>query len=135
MSFFKIVLFFCKDLLCIHYSDCMYACRPEEGTRSHYRWLWTTMWLLAVELRTSGWAVSALNCWTISPTSSFLSLSAKATIHLWPRKSQSVTSHKPGLHQKLRRKFQSKYMNRKVSWKPVFETSCQILFYNHFCVF
>jgi hypothetical protein len=33
---------------------------PEEGTRSHYRWLWATMWLLGVELRTSGRAVSAL---------------------------------------------------------------------------
>jgi hypothetical protein len=34
---------------------------PEEGVRSHYRWLWATMWLLGIELRTSGKAVSALN--------------------------------------------------------------------------
>jgi hypothetical protein len=27
---------------------------PEEGIRSYYRWLWTTMWLLGTELRTSG---------------------------------------------------------------------------------
>jgi len=40
---------------------------PEEGIRSHYRWLWTTMWLLGFELRTSGRAVSALNRWAISP--------------------------------------------------------------------
>jgi hypothetical protein len=40
---------------------------PEEGTRSHYRWLWATMWLLGTELRTSGRAVSALNLWAISP--------------------------------------------------------------------
>ena len=40
---------------------------PEEGIRSHYRWLWTTMWLLGFELRISGRAVSALKCWAISP--------------------------------------------------------------------
>jgi hypothetical protein len=40
---------------------------PEEGIRSHYRWLWATMWLLGNELRTSRRAVSALNCWAISP--------------------------------------------------------------------
>jgi hypothetical protein len=34
---------------------------PEEGIRSHYRWLWATMWVLGIELRTSGRAVSALN--------------------------------------------------------------------------
>ena len=39
----------------------------EEGIGSHYRWLWATMWLLGVELRTSGRAVSALNHWAISP--------------------------------------------------------------------
>ena len=40
---------------------------PEEGIRSHYRWLWDTMWLLGFELRTSGRAASALNHWAISP--------------------------------------------------------------------
>ena len=40
---------------------------PEEGVRSHYRWLWATMWLLGIELRTFGRAVSVLNCWAISP--------------------------------------------------------------------
>lgn len=40
---------------------------PEEGTVSHYRWLWATMWLLGIELRSSGRAASALNCWDISP--------------------------------------------------------------------
>ena len=39
---------------------------PEKGTRSHYRWLWAIMWLLGIELRTSGRAVSALNHWAIS---------------------------------------------------------------------
>jgi hypothetical protein len=33
---------------------------PEEGTRSCYRWLWATMWLLGIELRISGGAVSAI---------------------------------------------------------------------------
>ena len=33
---------------------------PEEGVRSHYRWLYATMWLLGIEVRTSGKAVSAL---------------------------------------------------------------------------
>jgi hypothetical protein len=40
---------------------------PEEGTRPHYRWLWATMRLLEIELRTSGRAVGALNLWAISP--------------------------------------------------------------------
>jgi len=33
--------------------------RTREGIRSHYRWLWATMWLLGIELRTSGRTVSA----------------------------------------------------------------------------
>ena len=39
----------------------------EEGIGSHYRWLWATMWFLGIELRTFERAVSALNCWAISP--------------------------------------------------------------------
>ena len=38
----------------------------EGGIGSHYRWLWDTMWVLGIELRTSGRAVSALNYWAIS---------------------------------------------------------------------
>jgi hypothetical protein len=45
---------------------------PEEGIRSHYRWLWATMWLLGIELRTSARAVSVLNRWVISPAPIFL---------------------------------------------------------------
>jgi hypothetical protein len=30
---------------------------PEKGSGFHYRWLWATMWLLEIELRTSGRAV------------------------------------------------------------------------------
>ena len=33
----------------------------------HYRWLWATMWLLGIELRTPGSAVIVLDCWAISP--------------------------------------------------------------------
>jgi len=40
---------------------------PEEGIRSDYRWLWATMWLLGIELRTPGRAVVALNHWAIPP--------------------------------------------------------------------
>jgi hypothetical protein len=58
------------------FKDLFYVCEqcrsllttPEEGIRSHYRWLWATMWLIGVELRTSGRAVIALNHWAISPT-------------------------------------------------------------------
>jgi hypothetical protein len=38
-----------------------------RNTRSHYRWLWATMWLLGIELRTSGRAAGALNRWATSP--------------------------------------------------------------------
>jgi len=41
---------------------------PGEGIRSHYRWLWAILWLLGIELRTSGRAVSALNHWAIAPS-------------------------------------------------------------------
>jgi hypothetical protein len=37
----------------------------EKGIRSNYRWLWTTMWLLGIELMTFGRAVSALKRWAI----------------------------------------------------------------------
>jgi hypothetical protein len=47
---------------------------PEEGIRFLYRWLWATMWLLGIELRTSGRAVSALNPRAISPALSWLSI-------------------------------------------------------------
>jgi hypothetical protein len=33
---------------------------PEEGIRFHYRWLWATMWLLRIEIRSSGRALGAL---------------------------------------------------------------------------
>jgi hypothetical protein len=45
----------------------MFTDTPEEDIESHYRWFWVTMWLLGIELRTSGRAVSALSYWAISP--------------------------------------------------------------------
>ena len=63
---FLLILFKNIYLLCIQYSVCVYVCRPEEGTRPHYRWLWATMWLLEIELRTPGRAENALNCWAVS---------------------------------------------------------------------
>ena len=48
---------------------------PEEGIGSHNKWLWATMWLLGIELRTSGRTVSALI--SLSHHSSPLVLSLK----------------------------------------------------------
>ena len=80
-SFFKKKIIY---LLCIQYSVCMYACRPEESTRSHYRWLWATMWLLGIELRTFGRAGNALNFWAISPAPKpDLCMSATSTGFSW----------------------------------------------------
>jgi hypothetical protein len=39
---------------------------PEEAVRSHYKWLWATMWVLGFELRTSRRTVSPLNRRAIS---------------------------------------------------------------------
>jgi len=67
---FSVGGFLFKDLfsLCMStLSDTLVSDTPEEGIGSHYRWLWATMWLLGIELRTSGRAVSALNQWAISP--------------------------------------------------------------------
>jgi len=43
------------------------SCAPEGGIRSHYRWLWAIIWLLGIELRSSGRSASALNHQAISP--------------------------------------------------------------------
>jgi hypothetical protein len=58
-----------KDLLFCVSTLQLSSDSPEGGIRSHYRWLWATMWLLGFELRTSRRAVGvgALNCWAISP--------------------------------------------------------------------
>ena len=53
-----------SDLLILSMSKPLLS--SEEEVRFHYRWLWATMWLLGIELRSSGRAVSALNHWAIS---------------------------------------------------------------------
>ena len=51
--FFKDLLTYFKNVSTVSLpSD-----RPEEDIRSHYRWLWASMWLLGIELRTFGRAV------------------------------------------------------------------------------
>jgi hypothetical protein len=47
-----------KELLL--YVSTLSSDTPEEGVRSHYRWLWATVWLLGFELRTYRRAVNAL---------------------------------------------------------------------------
>jgi hypothetical protein len=48
-------------------SSCMSTYIPVESTRSHFRWLWATMWLLGIEVKTSGRVVSALKYWDTTP--------------------------------------------------------------------
>ena len=38
----------------------------KRASDPHYRWLWATIWLLGIELRTFGRTVRALHCWAIS---------------------------------------------------------------------
>jgi hypothetical protein len=61
--FFKIYLFI--SCMCV-YCRCLQT-HQKKASDPHYRWLWVTMWLMGIELRTSGRAVSLLNCWVISP--------------------------------------------------------------------
>jgi len=67
----SLCLCLCLSKICSTYRSTLLLSSdtPEEGIRSHYRWLWATMSLLGFELRTSGRADSALNCWAISPAS------------------------------------------------------------------
>jgi hypothetical protein len=70
---YKLLLFFFKDLFFYLYEYTVtLSDTPEESIGFHYRWLWATMWLLGIELRTSARAVSALNCQAISPAPKFL---------------------------------------------------------------
>jgi hypothetical protein len=62
-TFLYFFLIFKKDFIYL-FIICKYT---VAVFRSHYRWLWATMWLLGIELRTSGRAVSALNRQAISP--------------------------------------------------------------------
>jgi hypothetical protein len=71
LSFLKLTSFyFFKRFIYLIYMSTLSLSSgtPEEGIRFHDRWLWATMWLLGIELRTSSRATSALNHWAISPT-------------------------------------------------------------------
>jgi hypothetical protein len=65
LTTFIVCLFVCLFNLC-KYTVAVFR-HTRRGHRSHYRWLWATMWLLGIELRTFGRAVSALNHWAIAP--------------------------------------------------------------------
>jgi hypothetical protein len=57
-NFLKIYSF----ILCIWvHCGCLQTHLKRSSTGFHYRWLWATMWLLGIELRTCGKVVSALN--------------------------------------------------------------------------
>lgn len=68
---------------------CMYVClyiqcmcllalrghrRVSDSQDWSYRQLWVTLWVLGIELRSFGRAALALNCWTISPANTSLTL-------------------------------------------------------------
>ena len=69
LFFFLLLIILCIWIHC--------SCRQTHQKRHQillHRWLWATMWLLGIELRTSWRAVSVLNLWAISPalSSNFL---------------------------------------------------------------
>jgi hypothetical protein len=59
--FKKIYLSVCLSIYLSIYLLYMSTNTPEEGTGSHWRWLWATRWLLGIELRNSGRAVISLD--------------------------------------------------------------------------
>ena len=65
-----------------------------EGVRSHYGWLWATMWLLGFELRTFGRAVSTLICWAILPAQAFTFQHELITSTLFFRKNKEIMINK-----------------------------------------
>jgi hypothetical protein len=77
--FFLYLIDWLSDCIWVHYS-CL---QTYQLSSFHYQWLWATMWLLGVELRTSGRAANALNCWTISPAPSVF-LFLRQILIIWP---------------------------------------------------
>jgi hypothetical protein len=66
--------------LCVWVFAVVYICLPRVGLMSYksrrghqiawnwnYRWLWVTLWVLGMKLRSSRTTVSSLNCWAVSP--------------------------------------------------------------------
>ena len=68
-SFLSFYLFIVYTVFYLHV--CLHA------RRGHYRWLWATMWLLGIELRTFGRAGNALNRWAISPAQFLVSFETR----------------------------------------------------------
>jgi hypothetical protein len=67
----------------------MYACMSEESTRSHYRWLLPTMWLLGIELRTSRRSARASSPLSHPFQGILMPLPLSSTISHWPLRSFS----------------------------------------------
>jgi hypothetical protein len=81
----SVVQFFKRFLFIIMISTLLLSSdTPEEGVRSHYKWLWATIWLLGFELRTFGRAVSVLTRWAISPAPQiFIMQFSSKHLHYW----------------------------------------------------
>ena len=86
----------------------------RRGHQIPVRWLWTTTWLLGIELRTSGRADGAFNHWTIFPAHTHSSLipalGRQKQMDLWVRgqpglysKFQDSQSYREPLSQKTNR--------------------------------
>jgi hypothetical protein len=93
----------------------------EEGIRPHCTWLWATMWLLRIELRTSGRAISSFNCWGISPAHQQHSLSPCAT-HSGQVSLTGREAWKPLMRQRVSRKL--------TSWSLAFSLTHTFIFYS-----
>ena len=76
-GFLVLLIFF----IWVHCS-CLQTHTSRVCIRSHYRWLWSTMWFLGIELRTYVRAVSALNLWAISPAPWFSYIPWTSWFHL-----------------------------------------------------
>jgi hypothetical protein len=75
----------------------------KRDVRSHYGWLWATIWWLGFELRTFGRAVSALNHWAISPAHVWLSRSPEKHVRSLPL--EVAVSHHMGARFSARAEF------------------------------
>ena len=80
-SFSFFIIYFYLMCIVFYLHTCLWGCQLPWSWS--YRQLWTTMWLLGIELRTSGRAASALNRWAISPAPLFFFLKWDYYIIRW----------------------------------------------------
>jgi hypothetical protein len=83
-NFFWLMIFW-RDFIYLFYIWVHCSClqtHQKRASDSHYRWLWVTMWLLGIELRTSGRTVSILNCWAISLALGFVLFFFKQSLYV-----------------------------------------------------